>query len=163
MSTPVLRSAVNVVRRSHQFKPTWLTTTNTQTRSVSSLNFCLSKNDGNDGFMKGMLCTANLDVHSLAISQHPSTEKRPALTDMLLNISGNPVLIATGYTQNALGGEEFISYNDVSGVNSLVDMAASKLEELSVWLISTLKRRKKMMNKHKLRKRKKKMRLKTRK
>lgn len=34
--------------------------------------------------------------------------------------------------------------------------------DLSIWQISTLKRRKKMMNKHKLRKRKKKMRLKTR-
>jgi len=42
----------------------------------------------------------------------------------------------------------------------------SSLEEqqsLSIWQISTLKRRKKMMNKHKLRKRRKKMRLKTRK
>ena len=37
------------------------------------------------------------------------------------------------------------------------------LEELSLWQISTLKRRKKMMNKHKLRKRRKKNRLKTRK
>lgn len=36
-------------------------------------------------------------------------------------------------------------------------------EELSLWQISTLKRRKKMMNKHKLRKRKKKLRLRTRK
>ena len=39
----------------------------------------------------------------------------------------------------------------------------SPLSDLSVWLISTLKRRKKMMNKHKLRKRRKKLRLKTRK
>ena len=36
-------------------------------------------------------------------------------------------------------------------------------QSLSLWLISTLKRRKKMMNKHKLRKRRKKLRLKTRK
>jgi hypothetical protein len=39
----------------------------------------------------------------------------------------------------------------------------SPLSDLSIWLISTLKRRKKMMNKHKLRKRRKKLRLKTRK
>ena len=38
-----------------------------------------------------------------------------------------------------------------------------QLLDLSIWLISTLKRRKKMMNKHKLRKRRKKLRLKTRK
>eukprot|EP00578_Thalassiosira_sp_NH16_P010109 CAMPEP_0181122492 /NCGR_PEP_ID=MMETSP1071-20121207/25346_1 /TAXON_ID=35127 /ORGANISM="Thalassiosira sp., Strain NH16" /LENGTH=141 /DNA_ID=CAMNT_0023207473 /DNA_START=288 /DNA_END=713 /DNA_ORIENTATION=+ len=36
-------------------------------------------------------------------------------------------------------------------------------EQLSLWQISTLKRRKKMMNKHKLRKRRKRLRLKTRK
>jgi hypothetical protein len=41
--------------------------------------------------------------------------------------------------------------------------SSSPLSDLSVWLISTLKRRKKMMNKHKLRKRRKKLRLKTRK
>ena len=39
----------------------------------------------------------------------------------------------------------------------------SPLSDVSIWLISTLKRRKKMMNKHKLRKRRKKLRLKTRK
>ena len=38
-----------------------------------------------------------------------------------------------------------------------------QLLDLSIWLISTLKRRKKMMNKHKLRKRRKRLRLKTRK
>ncbi|KAL3784831.1 hypothetical protein ACHAW5_009050 [Stephanodiscus triporus] len=40
---------------------------------------------------------------------------------------------------------------------------SSTVADLAIWLISTLKRRKKMMNKHKLRKRRKKLRLKTRK
>ncbi len=41
--------------------------------------------------------------------------------------------------------------------------SASGLDSLAIWQISTLKRRKKMMNKHKLQKRRKKLRLKTRK
>ena len=161
MSAPVLRSAMNVVRRSNQFRSTSLTAADIHSRSVTSLNVYSPRNDENSGYMKRLLCTTNLDVRSLVI-KHPSTGNQSTLTDMLVNISGNPVLIATHHTCYAPRGE-CISNNDRSGVTSLVDMAASKLEELSVWLISTLKRRKKMMNKHKLRKRKKKMRLKTRK
>lgn len=162
MSAPVLRSAMNVVRRSNQFRSTSLTAADIHSRSMTSLNVYSPRNDENSGYMKRLLHTTNLDVRSLVMPKHPSTGNQPTLTDMLVNISGNPVLIATDHTCYAPRGE-FISNNDRSGVTSLVDMAASKLEELSVWLISTLKRRKKMMNKHKLRKRKKKMRLKTRK
>ena len=54
--------------------------------------------------------------------------------------------------------------DDVSSTLSIImEEESTLLDELSIWQISTLKRRKKMMNKHKLRKRKKKMRLKTRK
>ena len=53
-------------------------------------------------------------------------------------------------------------WEDVSST-PLMEEESTLLDELSIWQISTLKRRKKMMNKHKLRKRKKKMRLKTRK
>lgn len=45
----------------------------------------------------------------------------------------------------------------------LMEEVEELLSELSIWQISTLKRRRKKMNKHKLRKRKKKLRLKTRK
>ena len=45
----------------------------------------------------------------------------------------------------------------------MMEGGTRQLLDLSIWLISTLKRRKKMMNKHKLRKRRKKLRLKTRK
>lgn len=45
----------------------------------------------------------------------------------------------------------------------MMEGASTLTDNLSIWLISTLKRRKKMMNKHKLRKRRKKLRLKTRK
>ena len=57
------------------------------------------------------------------------------------------------------------SWEDISSSTPLIIMEeeSTLLDELSIWQISTLKRRKKMMNKHKLRKRKKKMRLKTRK
>jgi len=51
----------------------------------------------------------------------------------------------------------------ISSSRSIMEETSTLLDELSIWQISTLKRRKKMMNKHKLRKRKKKMRLKTRK
>mmetsp|Transcript_17972 Transcript_17972/g.32502 ORF Transcript_17972/g.32502 Transcript_17972/m.32502 type:complete len:182 (-) Transcript_17972:29-574(-) len=56
--------------------------------------------------------------------------------------------------------EEDSRWEDI--VTQITDESASPSEDLSIWQISTLKRRKKMMNKHKLRKRKKKMRLKTR-
>jgi hypothetical protein len=77
------------------------------------------------------------------------------MTNILANITGNEVFITTSHIQNNVEGG--------SAVTSLVDTAASKLQELSLWLISTLKRRKKMMNKHKLRKRRKKLRLKSKK
>ena len=59
--------------------------------------------------------------------------------------------------------EENVCWEDVSSTPLIMMEESSTLDELSIWQISTLKRRKKMMNKHKLRKRKKKMRLKTRK
>lgn len=61
--------------------------------------------------------------------------------------------------------EENSCWEDVSSTPFIMEEETSLtlLDELSIWQISTLKRRKKMMNKHKLRKRKKKMRLKTRK
>jgi hypothetical protein len=59
------------------------------------------------------------------------------------------------------GAEAFSAASEATIAKTLPD--PSPLSDLSVWLISTLKRRKKMMNKHKLRKRRKKLRLKTRK
>ena len=59
--------------------------------------------------------------------------------------------------------EENKYWEDASSTPLIMEEESSLLDELSFWQISTLKRRKKMMNKHKLRKRKKKMRLKTRK
>ena len=59
--------------------------------------------------------------------------------------------------------EETSCWEDVSSTPFIMEEQSLLLDELSIWQISTLKRRKKMMNKHKLRKRKKKMRLKTRK
>eukprot|EP00553_Chaetoceros_curvisetus_P004602 CAMPEP_0204619828 /NCGR_PEP_ID=MMETSP0717-20131115/6069_1 /ASSEMBLY_ACC=CAM_ASM_000666 /TAXON_ID=230516 /ORGANISM="Chaetoceros curvisetus" /LENGTH=140 /DNA_ID=CAMNT_0051633901 /DNA_START=110 /DNA_END=535 /DNA_ORIENTATION=+ len=58
-----------------------------------------------------------------------------------------------------------VSMNGESGTDgsivSGVDTGSSILEDMATWLISTLKRRKKKMNKHKLKKRRKKLRLKS--
>jgi hypothetical protein len=78
-------------------------------------------------------------------------------------MSGDGALIATNYTQNTLSDASEGGDVVTSGISSLMETTASQLEELSIWLISTLKRRKKMMNKHKLRKRRKKLRLKSKK
>ncbi len=60
-----------------------------------------------------------------------------------------------------LGSEE--SKDVVASSSASVDNGRDHLESLSLWQISTLKRRKKMMNKHKLRKRRKKLRLQSKK
>lgn len=109
----------------------------------------------------GATCVPTLDVNRFGVTE-PSNIKLSA-TKMLANISGNGAFIVTDNVQNSVldvsqGGDIAASV-----VGSFIDSAASKLEELSIWLISTLKRRKKMMNKHKLRKRRKKLRLKSKK
>ena len=84
------------------------------------------------------------------------------ICNLVANLSGDATLVSLEQTQSQI--EENKLVGDASS-----DLFVLKEEEeesplsLSVWLISTLKRRKKMMNKHKLRKRRKKLRLKTRK
>ena len=79
------------------------------------------------------------------------------------NISGDSVLTTVDNTMTQIEKKEDGEWEDITATTLVMEETASALEELSIWQISTLKRRKKMMNKHKLRKRRKKMRLKTKK
>mmetsp|Transcript_2252 Transcript_2252/g.2879 ORF Transcript_2252/g.2879 Transcript_2252/m.2879 type:complete len:153 (-) Transcript_2252:253-711(-) len=83
------------------------------------------------------------------------------ICNLVANLSGDATLVSLEQTQSQIEENKW-------GGDASLDLFVLKGEEesplsLSVWLISTLKRRKKMMNKHKLRKRRKKLRLKTRK
>ena len=78
------------------------------------------------------------------------------------NISEDSVLTTVDNTMIQIEKKEDGEWEDITATTLVMEETASALEELSIWQISTLKRRKKMMNKHKLRKRKK-MRLKTKK
>jgi hypothetical protein len=85
-----------------------------------------------------------------------------SVCNLFANLSGDATLVSLIETQSQIEEENW-------GDATSQDLFVLKEEEeetplsLSLWLISTLKRRKKMMNKHKLRKRRKKLRLKTRK
>mmetsp|Transcript_9394 Transcript_9394/g.14097 ORF Transcript_9394/g.14097 Transcript_9394/m.14097 type:complete len:111 (-) Transcript_9394:221-553(-) len=90
-----------------------------------------------------------------------ATNIQSTICNLVANLSGDATLVSLEQTQSQ------IEENKLGG-DASSDLFVLKEEEesplsLSVWLISTLKRRKKMMNKHKLRKRRKKLRLKTRK
>ncbi|KAL7492936.1 hypothetical protein ACHAWT_002045 [Skeletonema menzelii] len=91
-----------------------------------------------------------------------ATNIKSSICNMFANLIGDAALVSLHQTQSQIQ-EENLGLTTTSS-----DLFVMKEEEelplsLSVWLISTLKRRKKMMNKHKLRKRRKKLRLKTRK
>ena len=151
----ILRSAINAVRRNHQVKLASLNTmADTQLSSFSTTRIITSCNMGNGFELSSSSCASNLDLN------HPSSVVSPiniktTLAHMIANISRDSALIVTDFTQTSL--------SETESNESIMNITASKLEELSVWLISTLKRRKKMMNKHKLRKRRKKLRLKSKK
>ena len=86
---------------------------------------------------------------------------------IIATLSGDLTLVTIDNMERKIDEvEENSFWEDVVSSTPFIMMeeeSSSTLDELSIWQISTLKRRKKMMNKHKLRKRKKKMRLKTRK
>jgi hypothetical protein len=136
-----------------------------QTGSLSTLSpsfYCNQDNIMNSGFYGGA-CVPTLDMNMPrcdVVSEYMNIKS--TMANILTNMSGNGALLTTDCTQISLSAtmqeEGEIALTESV---SLLDMAASKIEELSIWLISTLKRRKKMMNKHKLRKRRKKLRLKS--
>mmetsp|Transcript_29342 Transcript_29342/g.61869 ORF Transcript_29342/g.61869 Transcript_29342/m.61869 type:complete len:168 (+) Transcript_29342:217-720(+) len=116
-------------------------------------------------------------VESDAISSACNGASSKTLTSYLTNmiilptLMGDSALIAVEKYATQLEEKEIEEEGETEKWEDIVTTimespTESSLEEqqsLSIWQISTLKRRKKMMNKHKLRKRRKKMRLKTRK
>ena len=102
---------------------------------------------------------------SMADRGHLFTKSiQTSVCNLAFNLSGNPALVSLDKTQSQLEeidwGEAALSESELF---ALEEQQSESPMSLSLWLISTLKRRKKMMNKHKLRKRRKKLRLKTRK
>jgi hypothetical protein len=162
MSTPILRSAIKAIMRRNVKCTSSNGAVGAQTGSLSTLSpsfYCNRNNNMGSGFYGGA-CAPTLDIRRCDVSEYMNIKS--TMANILTNVSGNGALLATDCTQISLsatmqeGGEIALTESV-----SLLDMAASKIEELSIWLISTLKRRKKMMNKHKLRKRRKKLRLKS--
>ena len=99
---------------------------------------------------------------------------KSTLSSMVASFSGDTTVVIVDRTvdQYALESSEeweviptpSSALSATSSMSTIASpMAQDVLESLSLWQISTLKRRKKMMNKHKLQKRRKKLRLKTRK
>lgn len=92
-------------------------------------------------------------------------------SNTMTNLSGDYTLVTMDSIARKLEEEKEGDWEDIiiatptktTIMESPQEESNCLLEELSLWQISTLKRRKKMMNKHKLRKRRKKNRLKTRK
>ena len=108
--------------------------------------------------------TAPSPVNSWTWSTTPYNAITSYLSNMIGgNISGDSVLTTVDNTMTQIEKKEDGEWEDITATTLVMEETASALEELSIWQISTLKRRKKMMNKHKLRKRRKKMRLKTKK
>lgn len=154
-SSLLLRSAIAITR--NKVKCTSLAAASVHSNSLSSLSlssyYYHPTIGSKSGHIFGSSPSNGINCHSDALE--PTNNIKFSMTNILANITGNGVFITTSHIQNNVEGG--------SAVTSLVDTAASKLQELSLWLISTLKRRKKMMNKHKLRKRRKKLRLKSKK
>lgn len=98
----------------------------------------------------------NIETGTLPPYFYPTPLLSPVLPTTITNLenSGNSdnIVMKENY-QIHLDNNEHEEFNDNDSV----------LKELSIWLISTLKRRKKKMNKHKLRKRRKLLRLKSKK
>eukprot|EP00573_Skeletonema_grethae_P003357 CAMPEP_0201685738 /NCGR_PEP_ID=MMETSP0578-20130828/428_1 /ASSEMBLY_ACC=CAM_ASM_000663 /TAXON_ID=267565 /ORGANISM="Skeletonema grethea, Strain CCMP 1804" /LENGTH=89 /DNA_ID=CAMNT_0048169691 /DNA_START=260 /DNA_END=529 /DNA_ORIENTATION=- len=86
---------------------------------------------------------------------------KSSICNLFANLSGDvTTLVSLHQTQSQIEEENYSSSSDLVVMKE--ELGEESPLSLSVWLISTLKRRKKMMNKHKLRKRRKKLRLKTR-
>lgn len=165
MSLSFLRTAMSANTRT-QVRCNSLTAAVSQSNphsifNLSSSNY--SNTNFNNKLVQNKVAPSLVLAHS-CIATVPFAIANALVDNMLSYITGNGVFITAYRNQNnKYHGEELSSPEVSTGTISLIDTAAGKLEELSVWLISTLKRRKKMMNKHKLRKRRKKMRLKSKK
>lgn len=124
--------------------------------SLSTLSFNLSSADD--------ICVDinNHTYKQVALTNDSFTNNmKSSICNLFANLSGDvTTLVSLHQTQSQIEEENYSSSSDLVVMKEELDEESPL--SLSVWLISTLKRRKKMMNKHKLRKRRKKLRLKTR-
>lgn len=101
---------------------------------------------------------------AMSASNSFTTNIKSSVCNLIANLSGDVTFVSLDQTQSQIEEENWGDANELSNLSVLKEDDDEGISQsLSVWLISTLKRRKKMMNKHKLRKRRKKLRLKTRK
>lgn len=155
----MLRSAVNSATLMAAARRSLAPSSAANKASISTFSFNVSSNydtceEISNHTFKQVAFTNNDSV---------TTNIKSSICNLFANLSGDvTTLVSLHQTQSQIEKDNW------GGVMSSSDLVALKEEEdesplsLSVWLISTLKRRKKMMNKHKLRKRRKKLRLKTR-
>mmetsp|Transcript_3024 Transcript_3024/g.6622 ORF Transcript_3024/g.6622 Transcript_3024/m.6622 type:complete len:152 (-) Transcript_3024:163-618(-) len=151
MSSLMLRSAINTAAAAARCS----LNTSLPKASLSTVSF-------HPSFFNDAQCEAAVDVSRSAAmpTMNTSNNITSYLSKMVANVSGDLTLATMDYAATQM--EEEGEWEDIS--TAIMESPADDiLSELSVWQISTLKRRKKMMNKHKLRKRRKKLRLKTRK
>jgi len=100
---------------------------------------------------------------------HPSfmTGVKSSLLKAIAHCSGDITMTTISESMMIEGEYEFQGSEEWEEVmessSESINNSVEYLESLSIWQISTLKRRKKMMNKHKLRKRRKKLRLQSKK
>ncbi|KAL7517534.1 hypothetical protein ACHAWX_002453 [Stephanocyclus meneghinianus] len=167
-SPPLLRWAKTALTRSRvNVAYTSLTATSgTRSNSLSTLSLLSNYKSGSSddsGLIRGIPWASTLYANTLI--EAPVGDIKSTIFNTVANLTGNGVLVTIDYYQ--VNNKEEEDSEDISTagnhVASLMDKASASLSELSIWLISTLKRRKKMMNKHKLRKRRKKLRLKSKK
>mmetsp|Transcript_10563 Transcript_10563/g.15103 ORF Transcript_10563/g.15103 Transcript_10563/m.15103 type:complete len:155 (+) Transcript_10563:158-622(+) len=125
--------------------------------SLSTLSLNLSSADD--------ICEdiSNHTYKQVALTNNDSftNNMKSSICNLFANLSGDvTTLVSLHQTQSQIEEENYSSSSDLVVMKE--ELGEESPLSLSVWLISTLKRRKKMMNKHKLRKRRKKLRLKTR-
>ena len=165
MSSPLLRSALTTAsRRTHHVRCTSLPppASNLHSKSLSTLALPSHGKSGDDAWLTGRTRASLGFVDDENIMSKAMVNIKSNIASMITNLTGNGVLVTLdSYQVSKTEEERGIVPNEA--LATLMDTASSAIEELSLWLISTLKRRKKMMNKHKLRKRRKKLRLKSKK
>ena len=158
--TAITQSRVNVTCTSL----TAASVTRSNSLSTLSLPSHYKSGSGDDsGLIHGIPCTTTLYENTLR--EAPVGDIKSTIFNAVANLTENGVLVTIDKYQvnNTEEGDSEEISTAANHLASLMDKASASLAELSIWLISTLKRRKKMMNKHKLRKRRKKLRLKSKK
>ena len=160
MSSLLFRSAINTAvaaarcSRHSSFPPK----SQLSTLSFPITSFNHDQCDGGDDVRRSAPMAA-AKVHAPITTTHHNTITS-YLTNIVATISGDYTLTTIEKAARQL--EEQGEWEDIPNTTTTTAIMESPQSDISIWQISTLKRRRKKMNKHKLRKRRKKMRLKTR-